>query len=48
MTTITITAADIGVTIAQNGVLSALQLKVADRQMFQKHLALDYGWTFDY
>jgi hypothetical protein len=41
MTTITVTAADIGITIARNGVISALRFLVADRNMYQLFTLID-------
>jgi hypothetical protein len=46
MTTITITAADIGMTVAQNGVLSTLRYLVADRGMFQIFRLVDDAAPF--
>jgi hypothetical protein len=41
MTTITITAADVGITVAQNGILSAIRFLAADRAMYQKFTLVD-------
>jgi hypothetical protein len=47
MTTITITAADVGVTVARNGTLSGLRYLVADRGMYGHFTLVDDGAPFD-
>jgi hypothetical protein len=47
MTTITITAADVGMTVAQNGVMSALRFLVADRAMYQHFIIVDDAVPYD-
>jgi hypothetical protein len=47
MTTVTITSADVGVTIAQNGVLSQIRFMISSREVFSNLALVDDAPPFD-